>query len=113
MAENRSGKTTIAPDVLLTIARMSAVSVEGVSRLAPVSGGFNNLFRKGGVGEGVRVQLEDGVAYLDLYLILKSNVNVREVSRHVQQQVTREVSEMLGMEVGHIDIHIENIDYSE
>jgi uncharacterized alkaline shock family protein YloU len=113
MAENRSGKTTIAPDVLLTIARMSAVSVEGVSRLAPVSGGFDNLFRKGGVGEGVRVKLEDNVAYLDLYLILKSNVNVREVSRHVQQTVTRAVSEMLGMEVGHIDIHIENIEYSE
>jgi uncharacterized alkaline shock family protein YloU len=113
MSETQSGKTTIAPDVLLTIARMSAVSVDGVSRIAPVSGGFDNFFRKGGASEGVRVQLEDGVAYIDLYLVLKSDVNVREVSRHVQQQVTRAVSEMLGMDVGHVDIHIENIDYSE
>jgi uncharacterized alkaline shock family protein YloU len=113
MSETQSGKTTIAPDVLLTIARMSAASVDGVSRIAPVSGGFNNLFRKGGANEGVRVQVEDGVAYIDLYLILKSDVNVREVSRHVQHQVTRAVSEMLGMDVGHVDIHIENIDYSE
>mgnify|MGYP006153302701 CR=1 FL=1 len=31
-------KTTIAPDVLVTIARLSALSVPGVSRMANVSG---------------------------------------------------------------------------
>ncbi len=31
----RHGRTTIAPDVLLTIARLSALSVPGVARMAP------------------------------------------------------------------------------
>jgi uncharacterized alkaline shock family protein YloU len=112
MDEESIGKTTIAPEVLVTIVRMAVLGVPGVSRLAPISGGINNLFRKGS-NEGVRVQIEDGVAYLDIFLILLSGFNAREVSRQVQSQVARSVSEMLGMDVGHINIHIENIDYSD
>jgi uncharacterized alkaline shock family protein YloU len=104
------GKTTLAPDVLLTIARMSALGVEGVARLAPVPGGFDRLFRRG-ADDGVRLTVEDGLVYIELYLVLANNVNVREVSRNVQAQVARSISEMVGMEVGHVNIHIEDIDY--
>lgn len=104
------GKTTLAPEVLLTIARMSALGVEGVRRLAPVPGGFDRLFRRGS-DDGVRLTVEDGLVYIELYLVLANNVNVREVSRNVQAQVARAISEMVGMEVGHVNIHIEDIDY--
>jgi len=111
MSEEYSfGKTTIAPEVLITIARMSALSVEGVSRLAPIPGGLGRVFKRG-TNEGVRAEIEDGLAYLDLYLVLKQDVNVREIGRQVQQMVSRSVSEMLGIEVGHVNIHIEDIDY--
>jgi uncharacterized alkaline shock family protein YloU len=106
----RKGKTTLAPDVLLTIARMAALGVEGVSRMAPVPGGFDRIFRRGS-DDGVRLTVEDGLVYVDLYLVLNSAVNVREVSRNVQTQVARSISEMLGMEVGHVNIHIEDIHY--
>jgi len=111
MTDYRSpGRTTLAPGVLLTIASMSAVSVEGVSRLAPVPGGVDRLFRRG-THDGVQITVEDSIVYIDLYLVLKKDVNVREVSRSVQQQVARAISEMVGMEVGHVNIHIEDIDY--
>ena len=104
------GKTTVSADVLLTIARLSALSVPGVSRLAAVPGGVNRLFRRG-AGEGVRIETEENVAFADLYLVLKPDVNLREVSRNVQQQVARAIQEMVGMEVGQVNIHIEDIDY--
>lgn len=106
------GKTTVSPDVLVSIARLSALSVPGVSRMAPVSGGVNRLFRKG-ANEGVRIDVEDDTVFADMYLVLKEDVNIREVSRNVQQQVTRAIQEMVGMDVGHVDIHIEDIDYEE
>ena len=106
------GKTTVSPDVLISIARLSALGVPGVSRMAPISGGVNRLFRKG-TNEGVRIEVEDDTVYADIYLVLKQDVNIREVSRNVQQQVTRAVQEMVGMNVGHVDIHIEDIDYEE
>jgi uncharacterized alkaline shock family protein YloU len=108
--EETQGKTTVSPEVLTTIARLAALEVPGVSRLAPVSGGVNRLFRRG-AGEGVRIETEDNTVYINLFLILNENVNIREVSRNVQQNVTRAVQEMIGMDVGEVNIHIEDIDY--
>jgi uncharacterized alkaline shock family protein YloU len=110
MHDGTPGNTTVSPGVLTTIAQLAARSVPGVSRLAPVAGGVNRLFRRG-VGEGVRIDVEDNLVNADVYLILKADVNIREVSRNVQLQVSRAIQEMVGMEIGVIDIHIEDIDY--
>jgi uncharacterized alkaline shock family protein YloU len=106
------GKTTVSPDVLLTIARLSALSVPGVSRMARVPGGVNRLFKRG-IGDGVRIEVKDNVVTANLYLILKPQVNIREVSRNVQHQVARALQEMVGMEIGGIEIHIEDIDMDQ
>lgn len=106
------GKTTLAPEVLLTIVRMSAISVEGVSRLAPIPGGFDRIFKHGS-DNGVQMTIEDGIVYIELYIVLKKDFNVREVSRNIQAQVARAIAEMVGMEVGHVNVHIEDIDYKD
>jgi len=108
----QQGKTTVSPDVLVTIARLSALSVPGVSRMAHVPGGVNRLFKRG-IGDGVRIEVEDNVVVANLYLILKQHVNIREVSRNVQHQVARALQEMVGMDIGGIEIHIEDIDEDE
>jgi uncharacterized alkaline shock family protein YloU len=109
---NPLDKTTLAPDVLVTIVRLSALGVPGVSRMANVTGGVNRLFRRG-VHDGVRIEVEDNIAVIDLHLILKKDVNIREVSRNVQEQVARAVQEMVGMDVGAVDVHVENIDFED
>lgn len=110
MSEYHSaGKTTLTPEVLLTIARMAAMEVEGVNRMAPVRGGVNSFFGRG--HEGVRIVIEDSNVFVDLYLVLDKDVNIREISRKVQHQVARAIAEMTGLEVGHVNIHIEDIDY--
>ena len=112
MSDPNSGRTTVAPDVLVTIAKMSALSVPGVSSMAHVTGGVNRLFKRG-INEGVRIEVENNIIVASLYLILKKDVNIREVSRNVQQQVARALQEMVGMDVGDVEIHFENIDYEE
>lgn len=104
------GKTTIAPEVLLTIVRLTALKVDGLSQLSTVPGGVNRFFRRG-YGDGVRIEIEEDTVYADLYVILENNVNIREVSRALQKQVARAISEMVGMRVGRINVHIEDIDY--
>jgi len=111
-SERPPGKTTVSPDVLIGIAKLSALGVPGVSRMAAIPGGVNRLFRKG-ANEGVRIEIEEDVVFADVYLVLKQDVNIREVSRNVQKTVTRAVQEMVGMDVGQVDIHIEDIDYEE
>jgi uncharacterized alkaline shock family protein YloU len=110
-ASRPAGKTTLTPDVLLTIARMAALEVEGVNRMAPVRGGVNTLLGRG--NDGVRMVVEDNDVFVDLHLVLDEDVNIREVSRSVQQAVARAVAEMTGLEVGHVNIHIEDIEYHD
>jgi uncharacterized alkaline shock family protein YloU len=38
---------------------------------------------------------------------------MREVSRNVQSQVARAISDMVGMQVGRVNIHIEDVDYPQ
>lgn len=106
-----SGKTTIAPEVLISIAQLATVSVEGVSRLTAGPVEVNRLFKKGS-SRCVNVTVEDNVVYTDLYVILKKDVNVRDVCKTIQNQVARSINEMVGMEVGRVNVHVEDIDFS-
>ena len=63
------GTTSIAPGVLVTIARLSALGVDGVAGMARIPSGMNRLLRRG-TGEGVEVRVENGNVSVDLYIIL-------------------------------------------
>jgi len=106
------GKTTIAPEVLLTIARLTTLQVEGVSRLSAVPAGVNRLLKRG-YGEGVRIEIKDDTVFANLHVIMENDVNIREVSRNIQRQVARAISDMVGMQVGEVNVHIDDIDYPE
>lgn len=112
------GKTTVAPEVLLTIAQLATLEVEGVSRMSrfPVSATnkpdvLTRLFQRGQAKDGVHIEISDDVVYVNLYVVLKNDVNVREVSRNIQREVNRAITEMVGMQVGRVNVHIEDIDY--
>lgn len=104
------GVTTIAPSVLVRIAQLTALTVSGVTGMASVPGGVNRLFRKGS-GEGVRIEVENSTVAADLYLRMAQGVDVRAVSREVQQEVARAFEDMVGMSVQRVDIHIEEISF--
>jgi len=104
------GKTTVAPEVLLNIARLTTLDVKGVSRMGNIPSGFNRLFKRG-YGEGVRIDIKNDIVYADLHVILQADVNIRDVSRQIQYNVNRAIAEMVGMRVGRVNVHIEDIDY--
>ena len=104
------GKTTIAPEVLLTIIQLNTLEVPGVSRMSSVPSGVNRLLNRK-YGEGIRLQINEDRVSADLFIILESDVNIREVSRRIQKRVARAIMETVGMEVGRINIHVEDIDF--
>lgn len=104
-------RTTISPDVLHKIARLTTLSVQGVSRMARSKGSLTQLFSRE-KEKGAQVQIRDDKAFVDVYVVLMSDMNVRDISRKIQARVSRAISEMLGMEVGGVNIHIVDIDFS-
>lgn len=112
MSSRAPGKTTIAPGVLVTIARLTSLSIPGVVMMAPLPSGVNRFLRRGS-GEGVHIDIKGSKVSVDLYLILGRDTYVRDVSRKVQSEVARAIEDMVGMDVERIDIHVEDIHYGE
>ena len=106
------GTTTIAPEALATIARLAALRVEGVRFMSPWPVSFKRLLHRRYYSDGVMIEVNDTTVDVELHVVLERDVNIREVSRNIQREVGRAISEMVGMEAGQIDIHIEDIDYS-
>lgn len=109
--EKEVGKTTISPEVLHKIARLTTLSVQGVSRMACCRGSMEKLLGKDEF-KGVKVHIRDDKAYVDIFVILMNNFNVRDVSREIQARVSRAITEMVGMEVGGVTVHIMDIDFN-
>ena len=107
---NPSGKTTIDPEVLLTISRLTALSVDGVSRMASGPHNVDSLLRRS-YANGVKIEVENNTVYVDIYVVIKRDINLLETSKKIQQKVSRAIAEMVGMEAGRINVHIEDIDY--
>jgi len=109
--EKDVGKTTVSTEVLHKIARLTTLSVQGVSRMASFRGSLEQLLGKEEY-KGAKVQIVENQVFVEIYVVLMSNYNVREISREIQSRVSRSISEMIGMEVGGVDIHIMDIDFS-
>lgn len=109
MEDIKLGVTTIAPSVIVTISRLNTLAVPGVSRMAPtVISRWNSTARHD--NEGVKVKIVDSKIYLDLYVVIKSSENVRLVAESIQERVNRAISEIVGMEVAQINVHVTDVD---
>lgn len=112
MEEERRGKTTIAPDVLTTIARLSALSVSGVARTAPAPRGVNRLMKRSGA-DGVRVEVGDNLVTVDLHLVVQADRDIREIGQAVQAAVREAIQQMVGMDVTAVNVTVDDVEYSE
>jgi len=107
------GKTTIAVDVLLTVARLTTLGVAGVTRMGHgPANRVKGFIRKHNVDEGVEIEVQDDIVYADLFVVLDKDANVRQVGSTIQQEVSRAILDIVGMQVGWINVHVEDIDYT-
>jgi len=109
--EKEVGNTTISPQVLQKIARLTALSVQGVSRLANPAGNLGQILSKD-EDKGAKIHIQEEGVFVDVYVVLMSNFNVRDVSREIQSRVSRAISEMVGMDVGGVNIHVMDFDFN-
>ena len=108
--DDELGTVTIAPQVLLTIARLTTLSIRGVASMShSLTGNVTRLLRRRSVGRGIKMRIEDDVVYLDLYINVEPNVNLLELGRQIQHEPARAINDMLGMHVGEVNIHIDDV----
>jgi uncharacterized alkaline shock family protein YloU len=104
------GKTTIDPGVIIKIAKLTALGVDGVSAMATGPHNLDNILKKN-YKDGIQIEVENNTVYADLYVILDNTTDLFKTSQTIQENVSRAITEMVGMSVGTINIHIEDIQY--
>jgi uncharacterized alkaline shock family protein YloU len=100
------GKTTIAPEVLETIARLTTLAVPGVARLTSPPG-VQSLLRS----DGVQIQVSGNRVRIELFVVTEPDARMLGVGRQIQAEVTRAIQDLVGMEVQSVDVHIEDVAY--
>ncbi len=100
---------TIAPGVLLTIARMATLGVQGVIRMGSTPGGVDRFLRRVPAANGVQMSIEGDTVTAHLYVVADAGVNLRSMCIEVQKAVSRSIREILGMKVASVNVHVEDV----
>ena len=101
--ERVPGNTTVAPEVIETIVKMTADDTVSVSR----------LYSSNNAQNGVKMKIVDGAVNADVYIVLEADCSTLEVCKRLQKKIERAIKEMVGMNVGYVNIHIEDFNYPE
>ncbi len=100
---------TIAPGVLLTIARLATLDVPGVVRMGSTPGGVDRLFRRVPAANGVQILVDNGTVVAHLYVVADAAASLRDMGVQIQKSVARAIREILGMKVESVNVHIEDV----
>lgn len=114
MDEDKLGTVRISPQVLATIARLTTESISGVAHLHhDLSSDVDRLFRGKGGGGGVSIQVVDGAVLVELSIVAHNDVNLYELGRKIQADVSRAIKDMVGMPVHAVNVHVEDVESPE
>ena len=109
-----TGSVRIADDVVSVIAGMAATEVEGI---AGMSGGIaSGLTERLGIKHlqrGVKVEVGEREAAIDLYVLVDYGARIPEVAQRVQERVKTAVESMTGLKVVEVNVHIQGVAFAD
>ena len=113
MEEKQLGRIIVAPGVLVTIVRLTALATPGVVRMSSSwAEGMSRLLRHTSGDGGVEIAIEDQAVTADLYIVAQHDVNLLKMSRQIQAAVTRAIEEIVGLRVWAVNVHIQDVEIS-
>ncbi len=100
----------IADDVVGIIAGIAAIEVEGVAGMSGgIVGGITEMLGKRNLSKGVKVEVGEKEAAVDLYIVIEYGVRIPDVAQRVQENVKKAVESMTGLDVVECNVHIHGV----
>lgn len=112
--EEGKGTVKIATEVVTAIAGVAASEVEGVIGVSSgaIAEGIDRLLRKKtNYGKGIRVQVSNNSAVVDVDLTVEYGCSIPQVALAVQEKVKEAVETMTGLQVELVNIHVNGVDF--
>ncbi|MBA4508872.1 Asp23/Gls24 family envelope stress response protein [Clostridium sporogenes] len=105
------GIVKISDEVVGVIAGLAATEIKGIVGMSSgVVGGITQILKgKKNISKGVKVNVGEESATIDLYVVVEYGVKIPEVAQKVQEDVKRSVETMTGLTVSSVNIHVQNV----
>lgn len=108
------GSLKISEEVLATIASFAAKEVSGVASMAVSPADIKKLLVKSShSSKSVKIELNDDVAVIDVFVNLKYGAKIPETSAEIQAGVKESVQNMTGITVSRVNVHVEGITFED
>ena len=112
--EEGIGSVRIADEVVSIIAGMAATEVEGIAGMSGgLVGGIAEILGKKNLAKGVKVEVGETEAAVDLYIIVKFGVRIPDVALTVQEKVKNAIESMTGLSVVEVNVHVQGVGFPE
>ena len=113
--EAQTGCVNISTEVVATIAGIAAGEIDGVAGMyGSFAGGIADIFTgKKNPTKGVKVDVQEKSAVIDLYLIVDFGVRIPELAWNVQENVKNNIETMTGLSVERVNIHVEGVSFEK
>jgi uncharacterized alkaline shock family protein YloU len=112
--ETKLGTIRIADDVVSIIAGLAATEIEGIAGMsAGLVGGIAEILGRKNFAKGVKVEVGEREAAVDLYIIVKYGVRIPDVALAAQENVKQAIETMTGLSVVEVNIHVQGVGFPE
>jgi uncharacterized alkaline shock family protein YloU len=106
------GTIEIAPEVIEVIAGLATVEVEGVAGMSGgLSSGIAELLGRKNLSKGVKVEVGQREAAIDVSIIVQYGRRIPEISMEIQRNVKRSIETMTGLNVVEVNVHIHDVHF--
>jgi uncharacterized alkaline shock family protein YloU len=107
------GSIRIADEVVGIIAGLAATEVAGVAGMSGgLVGGIAEMLGKKNLSKGVKVEVGEREAAVDLFVIAEYGVRIPDVALRVQENVKRAIESMTGLDVVEVNIHVQGVGFA-
>ncbi len=108
------GSVKISEEVVAIIAGIAATDVPGVAGMSGgIAGGIAEILGRKNLSKGVKVEVGEKEAAIDLYIIVEYGARIPEVAWDIQDKVKSTVQEMTGLNVVEVNIHIQGVNFEK
>ncbi|AEB75935.1 Asp23/Gls24 family envelope stress response protein [Clostridium botulinum] len=105
------GIVKISDEVVEVIAGLAASEIDGIEGMSTtLVGGITQILSgKKNLSKGIKVNVEENSATIDLYVVVKYGIKIVDVAKSVQENVKKSVELMTGLNLTAINVYVQNV----
>ncbi|MBF1704656.1 MAG: Asp23/Gls24 family envelope stress response protein [Selenomonas sp.] len=112
--ETGLGTIRVADEVVSIIAGLATTEVDGIAGMSGgIAGGIAEILGRKNFSKGVKVEVGEKEAAVDLYIIVKYGIRIPEVALAAQENVKRAIETMTGLSVVEVNVHVQGVGLPE